>query len=76
MNAVFKSSSVHEGKVGGAPYFCIFCPKESLYECILCVCCQTSCPSYWWNGDRPLEPAILLQAYRLDWLTLVMKCVV
>ena len=34
--------------------------------CILCFCCSTSCPSYWWNGDRFLGPAILLQAYR--WL--------
>ncbi|MCP5362136.1 MAG: succinate dehydrogenase iron-sulfur subunit [Hyphomicrobiales bacterium] len=33
-------------------------------ECILCACCSTSCPSYWWNGDRYLGPAILLQAYR------------
>ena len=33
-------------------------------ECILCACCSTSCPSYWWNGDRYLGPAALLQAYR------------
>ncbi|MGQ0585963.1 MAG: succinate dehydrogenase iron-sulfur subunit [Gammaproteobacteria bacterium] len=39
---------------------------DGLYECILCACCSTSCPSYWWNGDRYLGPAILLQAYR--WL--------
>lgn len=39
---------------------------DGLYECILCACCQTSCPSYWWNGDKYLGPAILLQAYR--WL--------
>lgn len=32
--------------------------------CILCACCSTACPSYWWNGDRFLGPAILLQAYR------------
>lgn len=32
--------------------------------CILCFCCSTSCPSYWWNGDRFLGPSILLQAYR------------
>jgi len=32
--------------------------------CILCFCCSTACPSYWWNGDRFLGPAILLQAYR------------
>ncbi|GJD92541.1 MULTISPECIES: succinate dehydrogenase iron-sulfur subunit [Methylobacterium] len=36
------------------------------YECILCFCCSTSCPSYWWNQDRYLGPAILLQASR--WL--------
>ena len=39
---------------------------DGLYECILCACCTTSCPSYWWNGDRYLGPAALLQAYR--WL--------
>ena len=37
---------------------------DGLYECILCFCCSTSCPSYWWSGDRYLGPAILLQAYR------------
>ena len=37
---------------------------DGLYECILCACCSTSCPSYWWNGDKFLGPAILLQAYR------------
>ena len=37
---------------------------NGLWECILCFCCTTSCPSYWWNGDRYLGPAILLQAYR------------
>jgi len=37
---------------------------DGLWECILCFCCQTSCPSYWWNGERYLGPAILLQAYR------------
>ena len=37
---------------------------DGLTECILCACCSTSCPSYWWNGDRYLGPAILLQAYR------------
>ena len=40
---------------------------DGLYECILCACCSTSCPSYWWNGDRYLGPAILLQAHR--WLS-------
>ena len=39
---------------------------DGLYECILCACCSSSCPSYWWNSDRFLGPAILLQAYR--WL--------
>jgi succinate dehydrogenase / fumarate reductase iron-sulfur subunit len=39
---------------------------DGLYECILCACCSTSCPSYWWNSDRFLGPAVLLQAYR--WL--------
>ena len=37
---------------------------DGLYECVLCACCSTSCPSYWWNGDKFLGPAILLQAYR------------
>ena len=39
---------------------------DGLWECILCFCCSTACPSYWWNGDRYLGPAVLLQAYR--WL--------
>ncbi len=39
---------------------------DGLYECILCACCSTSCPSYWWNSDRYLGPAALLQAFR--WL--------
>ncbi|MEM9704548.1 MAG: succinate dehydrogenase iron-sulfur subunit [Pseudomonadota bacterium] len=44
---------------------------DGLYECIMCACCSTSCPSYWWNGDKDgeneyLGPAALLQAYR--WL--------
>ncbi len=37
---------------------------DGLWECILCFCCQTSCPSYWWNSERYLGPAILLQATR------------
>jgi succinate dehydrogenase / fumarate reductase iron-sulfur subunit len=37
---------------------------DGLYECILCACCSTSCPSYWWNPDRYLGPAVLLQAQR------------
>ncbi len=46
---------------------------DGLYECILCACCSTSCPSYWWNGEKPsgeeeyLGPAALLQSYR--WLS-------
>jgi succinate dehydrogenase/fumarate reductase iron-sulfur protein len=39
---------------------------DGLYECILCCCCTTSCP-YWWNGDKYLGPAVLMQAYR--WIT-------
>ncbi len=37
---------------------------DGLYECVLCACCSTSCPSYWWNSDRYYGPAALLQAYR------------
>jgi len=37
---------------------------DGLYECILCACCSTSCPSYWWNADKYLGPAVLMQAYR------------
>ncbi|NWU34039.1 SDHB dehydrogenase, partial [Hylia prasina] len=40
------------------------CPlpsQDGLYECILCACCSTSCPSYWWNGDKYLGPAVLMQ---------------
>jgi succinate dehydrogenase / fumarate reductase iron-sulfur subunit len=37
---------------------------DGLWECILCFCCTTACPSYWWNSDRYLGPAVLLQAYR------------
>jgi succinate dehydrogenase / fumarate reductase iron-sulfur subunit len=39
---------------------------DGLWEWILCFCCTTACPSHWWNGDRYLGPAVLLQAYR--WL--------
>ena len=39
---------------------------DGLYECVMCACCSTSCPSYWWNSERYLGPAVLLQAYR--WL--------
>ena len=37
---------------------------DGLYECILCACCSTSCPSYWWNQEKYLGPAALLHAYR------------
>lgn len=37
---------------------------DGLYDCILCACCSTACPSYWWNSDKYLGPAILLQMYR------------
>ncbi|KAK5982912.1 Succinate dehydrogenase complex iron sulfur subunit B [Trichostrongylus colubriformis] len=37
---------------------------DGLYECILCLCCSSSCPSYWWNADKYLGPAVLMQAYR------------
>ncbi len=39
---------------------------DGYYECILCFCCTSGCPSHWWNGDRFLGPAVLLQAWR--WL--------
>jgi succinate dehydrogenase / fumarate reductase iron-sulfur subunit len=51
----WKQSHAERGKLDG------------LYECILCACCSTSCPSYWWNGERYLGPASLLQAQR--WLS-------
>jgi len=37
---------------------------DGMYECILCACCSTACPSYWWNADSYLGPAVLMQAYR------------
>ncbi|CCI44712.1 unnamed protein product [Albugo candida] len=37
---------------------------DGMYECILCACCSTSCPSYWWNPEKYLGPAVLLQAFR------------
>lgn len=37
---------------------------DGMYECILCACCSTACPSYWWNGDKYLGPAVIMQAYR------------
>jgi len=37
---------------------------DGMYECILCACCSTSCPSYWWNSDKYMGPAVLMQAFR------------
>ena len=37
---------------------------DGLWECVLCFSCSTACPSYWWNSDEYLGPAVLLQAYR------------
>ncbi|CAN0424441.1 unnamed protein product, partial [Discosporangium mesarthrocarpum] len=37
---------------------------DGMYECILCACCSTSCPSYWWNADKYLGPAVLMQVSR------------
>ena len=37
---------------------------DGMYECILCACCSTSCPSYWWNSEEYLGPAVLMQAFR------------
>ncbi|NXK70838.1 SDHB dehydrogenase, partial [Sylvietta virens] len=46
---------------GRAPPPCPLPSQDGLYECILCACCSTSCPSYWWNGDKYLGPAVLMQ---------------
>merc|ERR1712063_168427 len=57
----------NEAKVGSQQYLQSVDDRQKLdglYECILCACCSTSCPSYWWNGDKYLGPAVLLQAYR------------
>ena len=40
---------------------------DGMYECILCACCSTSCPSYWWNADKYLGPAVLMQVGLLPW---------
>lgn len=56
-----------ESKVGSKQYLQSVDDRQKLdglYECILCACCSTSCPSYWWNGDKYLGPAVLMQAYR------------
>jgi len=57
----------HEHTKGGQEFFQSKDSRaklDGLYECILCACCSTSCPSYWWNSDKYLGPAVLLQAYR------------
>ena len=51
-------------KINQIPSQCLHEIFPGLYECILCACCSTSCPSYWWNGDKYLGPAVLMQAYR------------
>lgn len=64
-----KKKDLKEEDIGKEPYKQSVEDREKLdglYECILCACCSTSCPSYWWNGDKYLGPAVLLQAYR--WL--------
>jgi len=62
-----KKKDVKESDIGKKPY--VQSPEDralldGMYECILCACCSTSCPSYWWNGDKYLGPAVIMQAYR------------
>mmetsp|Transcript_27658 Transcript_27658/g.56778 ORF Transcript_27658/g.56778 Transcript_27658/m.56778 type:complete len:113 (+) Transcript_27658:713-1051(+) len=45
---------------------------DGMYECILCACCSTSCPSYWWNADSYLGPAVLMQV--IVWCERGRKC--
>lgn len=62
-----KKKNVSEEDIGKKTYYQSVEDRaklDGLYECILCACCSTSCPSYWWNGDKYLGPAVLLQAYR------------
>eukprot|EP00118_Oscarella_pearsei_P017444 m.172879 g.172879 ORF g.172879 m.172879 type:complete len:257 (+) comp39087_c0_seq15:31-801(+) len=47
---------------------------DGLYECILCACCSTSCPSYWWSSNKFLGPAVLMQAYR--WMIDSRVCII
>ncbi|CAL8099725.1 unnamed protein product [Calicophoron daubneyi] len=64
-----KKKGVSEEDIGKAVYYQSVEDRaklDGLYECILCACCSTSCPSYWWNSDKYLGPSVLLQAYR--WL--------
>jgi succinate dehydrogenase (ubiquinone) iron-sulfur subunit len=46
---------------------------DGLYECILCACCSTSCPSYWWNGDKYLGPAVLMQVHLFSYFSFERK---
>ncbi|ELU09592.1 hypothetical protein CAPTEDRAFT_21987 [Capitella teleta] len=62
-----KKKDVQEEDYGKVAYF--QSPEDrvkldGMYECILCACCSTSCPSYWWNSDKYLGPAVIMQAYR------------
>lgn len=62
-----KKKNVKEEDVGKQQY--LQSPVErakldGMVDCILCACCSTSCPSYWWNGDKYLGPAVIMQAYR------------
>lgn len=62
-----KKKGVKEEDMGKEPYYQSVADRDKLdglYECILCACCSTSCPSYWWNQDKYLGPAVLMQAYR------------
>jgi len=62
-----KKKGVGESDIGKASYLQSVEDRaklDGLYECILCACCSTSCPSYWWNSDKYLGPAVLMQAYR------------
>lgn len=62
-----KKKDVKESDIGKKSYLQSVADRsklDGLYECILCACCSTSCPSYWWNSDKYLGPAVLMQAYR------------
>ena len=71
LRAVQPYRALASAEDAGAPKGTAPVPEErgrldGYYECILCFCCTSGCPSHWWNGDRFLGPAVLLQAYR--WL--------
>ncbi len=62
-----KKKEITDDQIGEKVYFQSVKDREKidgLYECILCACCSSSCPSYWWNSDKYLGPAVLMQAYR------------